>query len=75
MPAFYFPATAALLLRSRTWMPDIAIANWLRNYGHGGHSDGLPVWVKSTLPGSHHYRLQAGDGGFWVTSGPLSDLL
>jgi hypothetical protein len=68
MPVFYFPGTAALLLRSRTWMSDVAITNWLRNYGSGGHSDGQPFWVNSTRPGNHHhYRIQATAGGFHIT--------
>jgi len=42
-----FPATAAILLRERTWLSDIAIENWLRNYGRGGHSEGHPLWVNT----------------------------
>ena len=63
---FHFPGTAAILLRTHTWMSDIAIENWLRNYGRGGHSDGQPFWVKSTRPGNHHYRVQATAGGFRI---------
>lgn len=74
-PVFYFPATAAMLLRADSWMGDVAIGCWLRAYGEGGHSAGQPVVVKSRRPDSHHYRLQAGDGGFYVTSGPLSSLV
>ena len=69
MPAFYFPATAALLLRTRTWMSDIAIVNALRNYGR----DGQQFWIKSVTPGNHHYHFIPAGGGWRVTSGPLYD--
>jgi hypothetical protein len=72
MPAFYFPGTAALLLRSRTWMSDVAITNWLRNYGPGGCSQGEPFWVNSTHPGNHHYRVQATAGGFRIRTVRMS---
>jgi hypothetical protein len=67
MPAFYFPATAALLLRTRTWMSDIAITNALRNYGAWGQD----WWIKSTRPGNDHYHFTPVHGGWRVTSGPL----
>jgi hypothetical protein len=66
LPSFYFPATAAIMLRACTYMSDVAITNWLRNYGPRGHSDGQPFWIKSTRPGNHHYRVQAGNGGFYI---------
>lgn len=65
---FHFPGTAAILLRTHTWMSDVAITNWLRNYGQGGHSDGQPFWVKSTRPGNHHYRVRAVGGGFYISA-------
>ena len=51
-----FPATAAILLRERTWMSDTAIANWLRNYGRGGHSEGHPLWVSTVRGGQYRFR-------------------
>jgi hypothetical protein len=60
---FYFPGTAALLLRTRTYMSDIAIACWLRNYG----ASGQPFTVKSTRPGNHHYAVRPSDGGFYIS--------
>jgi hypothetical protein len=65
---FHFPGTAALMLRTCTWMSDVAIANWLRSYGPGGHSEGQPFWIKSTRPGNHHYRLRAVGGGFFISA-------
>jgi hypothetical protein len=70
MPMFLLPATAGIMLRSRTWMSDVAIANALRNYGASGE----PFTVKSTRPGNHHYLVRPVRGGFYVTSGPLSAL-
>ena len=46
-----FPASAAILLRKCTWMSDIAITNWLRNYGKGGHSEGVPLRIVTSTPG------------------------
>jgi len=63
---FHFPATAAILLRTHTWMGETAIANWLRNYGRGGHSEGQPFWVMSTH--GHHYRVRAVGGGFFISA-------
>ena len=69
MPPFYFPATAALLLRTRTWMSDIAIGNALRNYAAWDQE----WWIKSTRPGNDHYHFIPVPGGWQVTSGPLLD--
>jgi hypothetical protein len=69
MFAFYFPATAAILLRTHTWMSDIAIVNALRNYGR----DGQQFWIKSRQPGNHHYHFVPAAGGWRVLAGPLSD--
>lgn len=70
MPAFYFPATLALLLRSQTWLGEIAIMSTLRNFRRPGSQ----FWVKSRQPGNHHYYVRPADGGFYVTAGPLSAL-
>lgn len=65
---FYFPATLAILFGADTWLGDVAIASSLRSYGRPGQQ----FWVKSRRPGSHHYHVAPGDGGFYVRSGPLS---
>ena len=70
MPVFYFPATAGLLLRTQTYLSDIAVSTCLRNYGRSGQQS----WVKSRQPGSHHYYARPADGGFYVTAGPLDTL-
>ena len=70
MPVFYFPATAALLLRTRTYMSETAIANAIRNYGQSGE----PFWIKSVRPGNDHYRVTPARNGFYITAGPLSAL-
>jgi hypothetical protein len=59
---FHFPATAALFLRSRTYMSDVCIANTIRNR----MADREEFWIKSTRPGNHHYRVTPTDGGFRI---------
>lgn len=66
-PMFMFPATAVILLRTRTWMSDVAITCWLRNYGAGGHSAGQPFWVNTRRPTGFHYEVRVARGGFLVT--------
>lgn len=67
MPAFYFPATLALLLRADTWLPDITVGTCIRNYGASGQQ----FWIKSRKPGNHHYRVRPVPGGFRVIAGSL----
>jgi hypothetical protein len=62
MRGFMFPATAAILLRERTWMPDVAIASWLRNYGKSGER----FFIQTTRPGNDHYLVQPAPGGFCI---------
>jgi hypothetical protein len=61
---FLFPATAAILLRTYTYMPEIAITNWLRNYGRSGEQ----FWVNTTRPGHQQYHVRPGNGGFYITA-------
>lgn len=70
MPAFYFPATLALLLRTDSWLSDIAIGTCLHNYGASGQQ----FWIKSRRPGNHHYYVRPAGNGFYVQGGPLSML-
>jgi hypothetical protein len=69
MFSFYFPGTAAILLRTHTWLSDVAITNALRNYGR----DRQQWWIKSRQPGNHHYHFIPADGGWRITAGPLSN--
>jgi len=62
MRGFMFPGTAAIMLGQHTWMSDIAITNWLRNYGRSGER----FFVKSVKPGNHHYLVTPVKGGFCV---------
>ncbi len=57
---FYFPATAAIMLKTHTYMSDIAIASTIRRR----MADREPFWIKSTKPGNHHYHDIPTDGGF-----------
>lgn len=72
MSGFLFPATAALMLREHTYMSDIAITLWLRNYGASGDI----FYIKSVKSGNHHYRVVPVPGGFKITpckmSGPTA---
>jgi hypothetical protein len=65
---FVFPAAAALLLREHTWMSDVAITNWLRNYGASGED----FWIKSRKPDNHHFHFIPSQGGWRVISGRLN---
>jgi hypothetical protein len=67
---FYFPGTLALLLRTDSWLSDIAVGTCLRNYGRSGQQ----FWVKSRQSDSHHYYVLPAGGGFYVTAGPLNML-
>lgn len=71
-PMFLFPGTAALMLAEHTFMSRVAIANSLRNYGRGGHSEGQPFWIKSVRPGNHHYRFAYVNGGWLVRATRLN---
>jgi hypothetical protein len=62
MLAFYLPATAAIFLRSHTWMSDVAITVCLRNYS----ASGQPFTILSTRPGNSHYYVRPARGGFLI---------
>ena len=66
-PMFLFPATAAIMLRARTFMTDTAVTNCLRNYGASGQD----FTIKSDRPGNHHYYVRPAAGGFYVTETQL----
>jgi len=69
MPPFYFPGTAALLLRTHTWMSDIAIANALRNYGARKE----PWWILTRRPDHRSYKFMPAAGGWFVSLTSLGD--
>lgn len=60
---FMHPGTTAIFLREKTWMSDVAITNWLRNYAESGDS----FIVKDRKVGvNSHYALWPVPGGWHV---------
>ena len=53
MTAFMFPATFATLMRERTWMTEVCIANTVRNR----LQDGEAFTILTTRGGNDHYRV------------------
>jgi len=62
-----FPGTAAILLSERSWISQIGIENWLRNYGRNGHSEGFPFWVIDSAHIGNQFKFQYVNGMWKVT--------
>jgi hypothetical protein len=60
MGSFMFPGTAALMLRTQTWLSDIAIECALRRYS----VPGAVFFIKDRRPGPTYYRVEGASGGF-----------
>jgi hypothetical protein len=61
MDSFMFPATAAIMLATQTWLDDTGIADALSTFSWPG----AVFFIKSRKDDAgHHYRVEGAPGGF-----------